>query len=78
MKSKIYFSPIRCLLFTIIPLLLLLALIYNGISAAIKTTAISTTSETKPFLTVEKPMLGFKISYPPDWNLTDNDFVMRL
>jgi hypothetical protein len=51
---------------------------YNGISAAIKTTAISTTSETKPFLTVEKPMLGFKISYPPDWNLTDNDFVMRL
>jgi hypothetical protein len=21
-------------------------------------------------------MLGFKISYPPDWNLTDNDFVI--
>ena len=35
-----------------------------------------TTSEAKRFLTVEKPMLGFKISYPSDWNITDNDFVI--
>ena len=36
----------------------------------------TTSSEAKPFLTVEKPMLGFKISYPSDWNITDNDFVI--
>jgi hypothetical protein len=30
----------------------------------------------KPVLTLEKPMLGFKISYPSDWNITDNDFVI--
>jgi hypothetical protein len=34
------------------------------------------TSEAKHFLTVEKPMLGFKISYPSDWNITDNDFLI--
>jgi hypothetical protein len=36
----------------------------------------ATSSEAKPFLTVEKPMLGFKISYPSDWNVTDSDFVI--
>jgi hypothetical protein len=25
---------------------------------------------------VEKPMLGFKISYPSDWNITDKDFII--
>jgi hypothetical protein len=32
----------------------------------------TTPSEAKPFLTVEKPILGFKISYPSDRNITDN------
>ena len=36
----------------------------------------TTSSEAKPFLTVEKPVLGFKISYPSDWSITDNDFVI--
>ena len=36
----------------------------------------TTTTGAKPFLTLEKPMLGFKISYPSDWNITDNDFVI--
>jgi hypothetical protein len=73
MKSKIYFLPIRYLLFTsILLLLLLLVLADNGISEAITTTL----DEAKPFLTLEKPMLGFKISYPSDWNITDNDFVI--
>ena len=40
------------------------------------TTTIAATTEAKPFLTLEKPMLGFKISYPSDWNITDNDFVI--
>jgi hypothetical protein len=58
------------LLFTIILLSsLFLALVGDGISKA-------TTLETKHFLTVEKPMLGFKISYPYNWNITDNDFVI--
>jgi hypothetical protein len=58
------------LLFTIILLSsLFLALVDDGISKA-------TTLETKHFLTVEKPMLGFKISYPYNWNITDNDFVI--
>jgi hypothetical protein len=75
MKAKIYFPPIRHLLFTIVlSLSLLLALVDGGISIS-KTTA-STTLESKHFLTVEKPMLGFKISYPYDWNITDNDFVI--
>jgi hypothetical protein len=73
MKSKIYFQPMGHLLFTTILLpLLLLALIDNGASEA-STTA---TLEPKHFLTVEKPMLGFKISYPSDWNITDNDFLI--
>jgi hypothetical protein len=73
MKSKIYFQPMRHLLFIAILLpLLLLALIDNGASEA-STTA---TLEPKHFLTVEKPILGFKISYPSDWNITDNDFVI--
>jgi PsbP-like protein len=75
MKAKIYFPPIRHLLFTIVlSLSLLLALVDGGISIS-KATA-STTLESKHFLTVEKPMLGFKISYPYDWNITDNDFVI--
>lgn len=40
------------------------------------TTTAPAISEAKPFLTVEKPMLGFKISYPSDWNITDNDFII--
>lgn len=40
------------------------------------TAIISTTSEAKPFLTLEKPVLGFRISYPYDWNITDNDFII--
>ena len=36
----------------------------------------TTTSEAKPFLTVEKPILGFEISYPSDWNITDTDFTI--
>jgi hypothetical protein len=36
----------------------------------------TTTTGAKPFLTLEKPMLGFKMSYPSDWNITDNDFVI--
>jgi hypothetical protein len=76
--SKCYYNlgpDIRHLLFItiLLPLLLLLALIDNGASEASTTT---TTLETKPFLTLEKPMLGFKISYPSDWNITDNDFVI--
>ena len=58
------------LLFTIILLSsLFLPLVGDGISK-------STALETNHFLTVEKPMLGFKISYPYNWNITDNDFVI--
>ena len=39
-------------------------------------TIVAATTAAKPFLTLEKPMLGFKISYPSDWNITDNDFVI--
>jgi hypothetical protein len=46
------------------------------ISAQKMTTSSSTTTETIPFLTVEKPTLGFRISYPSDWNITDNDLVI--
>jgi hypothetical protein len=74
MKSKIYFLSTRHLLFTIILLSLLLSALVNnyGISKAIA----ETTLEPRHFLTVEKPMLGFKISYPSNWNITDNDFVI--
>jgi hypothetical protein len=75
MKAKIYFPPIRHLLFTIVlSLSLLLALVDGGIS--ISKATVSTTLESKHFLTVEKPMLGFKISYPYNRNITDNDFVI--
>jgi hypothetical protein len=33
-------------------------------------------TKTTMFLTVKKPMLGFQISYPSDWNITDNDSVI--
>ena len=33
-------------------------------------------TKTTTFLTVKKPMLGFQISYPSDWNITDNDSVI--
>jgi hypothetical protein len=72
MKTKVYFPPTRYLLFTIILLsssLLPTLANNNGKSNAIAQT-------TKPFLTVEKPILGFKISYPSDWNITDNDFFI--
>jgi len=43
-----------------------------------KSNAIAQTTRLEPkrFLTVEKPTLGFKISYPYNWNITDNDFVI--
>jgi hypothetical protein len=73
----------RYLLFTIIILSsLFLALVDNNnnnnnnnrISKAIA----SSTLESKHFLTVEKPMLGFKISYPYNWNISDNDFLISI
>ena len=72
------------LLFTIILLTsLFLALVNNynnGMSKAIasssSTASSSTALETNHFLRVEKPMLGFKISYPYNWNITDNDFLI--
>jgi hypothetical protein len=81
MKSKIYFLLLRHLLFTVILLSsLFLALVDNDDdddNAISKATASSTaTLESKYFLTLEKPMLGFKISYPSDWNITDNDFTI--
>jgi hypothetical protein len=57
-------------------LLLLLSLMDLKINAQKMTTSSSTTTETIPFLTVEKPTLGFRISYPSDWNITDNDLVI--
>jgi hypothetical protein len=78
MKSKIYFLPIRHLLFTIVLLLLLLlALVDSGIliSKVIASSSSSTLQSTH-FLTVQKPMLGFQISYPYNWNITDKDFVI--
>jgi PsbP-like protein len=76
MKTKIYFPPTRYLLFMIILLSssLFPAIVNNdGKSNAIAQT---TRLEPKRFLTVEKPTLGFKISYPYNWNITDNDFVI--
>jgi hypothetical protein len=55
---------------TYLLLLLLLSLMNLKINAQM------TTTETTPFLTVEKPTLGFRISYPSDWNITDNDSVI--
>jgi hypothetical protein len=81
MKSKIYFPPTRHLLFSIILLSsLFLALVDdddddNGISKATASSS-RATLESKHFLTVEKPMLGFKISYPYNWNITNKDFVI--
>ena len=46
----------------------------NRISKAIASW--STALESKHFLTVEKPTLGFKISYPYNWNIIDNDFLI--
>jgi hypothetical protein len=46
----------------------------NRISKAISSS--STALESKHFLTVEKPTLGFKISYPYNWNIIDNDFLI--
>ena len=81
MKSKIFFPLLRHLLFTVfLSSSLFLALVddddnyNNGISKA--TASATATLESKHFLTVEKPMLGFKISYPYNWNITDNDFVI--
>ena len=64
----------RYLLFTIIllSLLLFLALVDSRLPEAKASTAL----ESNHFLTVEKPMLGFKISYPYNWNITDNDFLI--
>jgi hypothetical protein len=60
--------------FTII--LLSLLLLASVVDTGISISEAITTTEAKPFLTVEKPMLGFKISYPSDWNITDNDFLI--
>jgi hypothetical protein len=44
----------------------------------IKINAETTTTETTlPFLTVKIPTLGFKISYPSDWNVTFNDTIIH-
>ena len=50
----------------------------NRISKAIasSSSSSSTALESKHFLTVEKPTLGFKISYPYNWNIIDNDFLI--
>ena len=48
----------------------------NRISKAIASSSSSTALESKHFLTVEKPTLGFKISYPYNWNIIDNDFLI--
>ena len=83
MKNKISLHKIslqrrRYLLFTIIlSLLLLLPLVNNNrLLNAIPLSLSTTTLGSTHFLTVEKPMLGFKISYPYDWNITDNDFLI--
>jgi PsbP-like protein len=85
MKNKISLPNIslqrrRYLLFTIIlSLLLLLPLVNNNRLLDAITSSLSTTTTTlgsTHFLTVEKPMLGFKISYPYNWNITDNDFLI--
>ena len=47
----------------------------NRISKAIASSS-TTALESKHFLTVEKPTLGFKISYPYNWNIIDNDFLI--
>ena len=84
MKNKISLHKIslqrrRYLLFTIIlSLLLLLPLVNNNRLLDAITSSLSTTTTlgSTHFLTVEKPMLGFKISYPYNWNITDNDFLI--
>ena len=65
------------LLFTTILLTsLFLALVNNNNRIPKAIASSSTALESKHFLTVEKPTLGFKISYPYDWNITDNDFLI--
>ena len=66
----------RYLLFTII--LLSSSLFSASVNNDGKSNAIAqtTTLEPKPFLTLEKPILGFKISYPSDWDIADNDFLI--
>jgi hypothetical protein len=66
----------RHLLFTVVLLSLLLLSLLVNFKISISTAITPTITEAKPFLIVEKPMLGFKISYPSDWNITDNDFVI--
>jgi hypothetical protein len=76
MKAEIYFLPRRYLLSIIIlssPVLLSASVNNGGKSNAIAQT---TTLEPKQFLTLEKPILGFKLSYPYNWNITDNDFII--
>ena len=76
---KISLQRRRYLLFTIIlSLLLLLPLVNNNRLLDAITSSLSTTTTlgSTHFLTVEKPMLGFKISYPYNWNITDNDFLI--
>jgi hypothetical protein len=66
----------RHLLFTVVLLSFLVLSLLVSFQISISRAITSTITEAKPFLTVEKPMLGFKISYPSDWNITDNDFVI--
>jgi hypothetical protein len=66
----------RHLLFTVVLISFLLLSLLVNFKISISRAITPTSSEAKPFLTVEKPMLGFKISYPSDWNITDNDFVI--
>ena len=39
----------------------------------LKINAQTETTKTTRFLTVEEPTLGFRISYPSDWNFTSNE-----
>jgi hypothetical protein len=67
MKNVLY-----SLVVAIIYLLLLMSVM--DIRVIAETT---TTETTTPFLTVKIPMLGFKISYPSDWNVAFNDTIIH-
>jgi hypothetical protein len=66
MKKALYFIALVYIC------LVLLSVMYKNGSA--QTMAVT---KTTTFLTVKKPMLGFQISYPSDWNITDNDSVIN-
>ena len=74
----------RCDIFKILKKILYLVAMTNIYSVLLlpvidmKINAETTTTETTlPFLTVKIPTLGFKISYPSDWNIAFNDTVIH-